>query len=230
MLVPTTARGAAASFGALCLVISLAACSSASGGATASTSSSAAAAAPSDRAGASASAVPVPSPTVTATAGSSAAPSEYVAEPSAGASLVPGQAGYVQPEASAVALDATAAASDHGVTAHLDTVKSTKGVAGAPGEVSGPAVLVKVTLRNTSGSAVDLSAASVTLTYGDDDTPGSPYLTMDDVSSLPASVGAGRSVSGTYVFAVPKADQEDVAIHVAISTDEPVIVFAGHVS
>lgn len=227
MTLTTTARRTAAALGVVLLALGAGACSSdSSSSASAGASVTAAAGATaSDRAGADATQAPVPTPTVTATAGSTAAPSAAVADPSDGASLVPGQAGYTQPESTPVALDEDQSAGDVKVT--LGKLTSTKGVADGPGEVSGPALVVTVTLENTGSKNVDLSAASVTLSYGKDETPATTFASMDEAKSLPSSVAAGKSVTGSYVFAVPTDSQDDVTVDVIVTTDQPVAVFHG---
>ena len=231
MTLSTTVRRTAAGLGVVLLALGAGACSSgsssgASGGAT--ETAAVAGATASDRAGADATQAPVPTATVTATVGSTAAPSAAVADPSDGASLVPGQAGYTQPESTPVALDDDQSAGD--VRVALGKITSTKGVAVGPGEVSGPALVVTVTLETTGSKAVDLSAASVTLSYGKDETPATTFASMDQAKSLPSSVAAGKSVTGSYVFAVPTGSQDDVTIDVIVTTDQPVAVFHGSAS
>ena len=98
-----------------------------------------------------------------------------------------------------------------------------------PGEVSGPAVRVKVTA--TAGSAaLDLSGASVTATYGQDSTP-AVMLTSDQQSqTLPDSVAAGGTATGVYDFAVPEGSRDQVVVRVYLNSQEPVAVFSGAVS
>lgn len=218
MTLSTTVRRTAAGLGVVLLALGAGACSTHSG------SSASASATATTSAGAGATAAPAP----TATTGSTAAPSAAVADPSDGASLVPGQAGYTQPESTPVALDDDQSAGD--VRVALGKITSTKGVADGPGEVSGPALVVTVTLENTGSKAVDLSAASVTLSYGKDETPATTFASMDQAKSLPSSVAAGKSVTGSYVFAVPTGSQDDVTIDVIVTTDQPVAVFDGSAS
>ncbi|WP_194786112.1 DUF4352 domain-containing protein [Actinomyces haliotis] len=231
MTLSTTARRTAAGLGVVLLALGAGACSSDSGSSASASSSATAASAgvtASDRAGDGATLAPVPTPTVTVTAGSTAAPSAAVAAPSDGASLVPGQAGYTQPESTPVALDKDQTAGDVKVT--LGRIISTKGVANGPGEVSGPALVVTVTLENTGSKDVDLAAASVTLSYGKDQTPATTFASMDEAKSVPATVAAGKSVTGSYVFAVPSDEQDDVTVDVVVTTDQPVAVFHGSAS
>ncbi|AMD86745.1 hypothetical protein AXF14_02925 [Actinomyces radicidentis] len=218
MTLSTTVRRTAAGLGVVLLALGAGACSTHSG------SSASASATATTSAGAGATAAPAP----TATTGSTAAPSAAVADPSDGASLFPGQAGYTQPESTPVALDDDQSAGD--VRVALGKITSTKGVADGPGEVSGPALVVTVTLENTGSKAVDLSAASVTLSYGKDETPATTFASMDQAKSLPSSVAAGKSVTGSYVFAVPTGSQDDVTIDVIVTTDQPVAVFDGSAS
>lgn len=210
-------RGSAA----VLLVASLAllgACSSshgsgASAGSTASTTASAAAG--SSSAPGSAAPAPGGDPSAQASDGSAPTPDGQ-----------PGEPGYTQPEADPVPLESPASVADAQVRLGVEAVNVEATV---PGEVSGPAVRVKVTA--TAGSAaLDLSGASVTVTYGQDSTP-AVMLTSDQQSqTLPDSVAAGAEATGVYDFAVPEGARDQVVVRVYLNSQEPVAVFSGAVS
>lgn len=138
----------------------------------------------------------------------------------------PGEPGYTQPEADPVPLESPASVADAQVKLAVEAVNVEATV---PGEVSGPAVRVKVTA--TAGStALDLSGASVTATYGQDSTP-AVMLTSDQQSqTLPDSVAAGSEATGVYDFAIPEGSRDQVVVRVYLNSQEPVAVFSGAVS
>ena len=214
---------------AVLLVASLAllgACSSSGhgGGASAGSTSSAsstASSAGSSSAPASGSAAPAPGGSPSAQA--SAAASNGSAPTPDGQ---PGEPGYTQPEADPVPLESPASVADAQVKLAVEAVNVEATV---PGEVSGPAVRVKVTA--TAGStALDLSGASVTATYGQDSTP-AVMLTSDQQSqTLPDSVAAGSEATGVYDFAIPEGSRDQVVVRVYLNSQEPAAVFSGAVS
>ena len=218
-------RGCAAVLLAASLAL-LGACSSSGhgGGASAGSTSSAsstASSAGSSSAPASGSAAPAPGGSPSAQA--SAAASNGSAPTPDGQ---PGEPGYTQPEADPVPLESPASVADAQVKLAVEAVNVEATV---PGEVSGPAVRVKVTA--TAGStALDLSGASVTVTYGQDSTP-AVMLTSDQQSqTLPDSVAAGGEATGVYDFAVPEGARDQVVVRVYLNSQEPVAVFSGAVS
>ena len=218
-------RGCAAVLLAASLAL-LGACSSSGhgGGASAGSTSSAsstASSAGSSSAPASGSAAPAPGGSPSAQA--SAAASNGSAPTPDGQ---PGEPGYTQPEADPVPLESPASVADAQVKLAVEAVNVEATV---PGEVSGPAVRVKVTA--TAGStALDLSGASVTVTYGQDSAP-AVMLTSDEQSqTLPDSVAAGGEATGVYDFAVPEGARDQVVVRVYLSSQEPVAVFSGAVS
>ena len=218
-------RGCAAVLLAASLAL-LGACSSSGhgGGASAGSTSSAsstASSAGSSSAPASGSAAPAPGGSPSAQA--SAAASNGSAPTPDGQ---PGEPGYTQPEADPVPLESPASVADAQVKLAVEAVNVEATV---PGEVSGPAVRVKVTA--TAGStALDLSGASVTVTYGQESTP-AVMLTSDEQSqTLPDSVAAGGEATGVYDFAVPEGARDQVVVRVYLNSQEPVAVFSGAVS
>ena len=167
-----------------------------------------------------------------AAAGASSAPGTAPSGAPSGGSAAPtpdgqpGEPGYTQPEADPVPLESPASVADAQVKLAVEAVNVEATV---PGEVSGPAVRVKVTA--TAGSAaLDLSGASVTATYGQDSTP-AVMLTSDQQSqTLPDSVAAGSEATGVYDFAIPEGSRDQVVVRVYLNSQEPAAVFSGAVS
>jgi len=115
-----------------------------------------------------------------------------------------------------------------GVTAALTSIEAVKGVASTPGEVSGPAIRFVATITNSTAASVDLSGTVVTVYYGKNNTPGI-QLEKPGGANLPASVAAGQTAQGTYVFTVPKSARSDVQIEIDYSVGVAPLFFRGAV-
>lgn len=221
-------RGCAAVLLAASLAL-LGACSSSGHGGGASGTSAGSTASTTASAAAGASSAPAPAGSAAPTTG--AAPSAQASAAATDGSVPtpdgqPGEPGYTQPEADPVPLESPASVADAQVKLAVEAVNVEATV---PGEVSGPAVRVKVTA--TAGStALDLSGASVTATYGQDSTP-AVMLTSDQQSqTLPDSVAAGSEATGVYDFAIPEGSRDQVVVRVYLNSQEPAAVFSGAVS
>ncbi len=113
-----------------------------------------------------------------------------------------------------------------GVTAEVEKIEAVEGTAEIPGEVGGPSLRVTVQVTNGTGSELDLSLAVLNLYYGAAMTPALP-LGQPGVVPFPASVDAGESAAGTYVFNVPEDERDDITIELDLSVDSTVILFRG---
>lgn len=112
-----------------------------------------------------------------------------------------------------------------GITAHLVSVASINAKAIGPGEVSGPAVSVKIQLANGSSEPVSLDAVTVNVT----DSTGAPGLDMHGTETKPFSgaLAAGRTSDGVYVFTVPLEHRNPITVSVSYSAGTPVVQFIG---
>jgi hypothetical protein len=117
---------------------------------------------------------------------------------------------------------------DTGVSVVIDAVESTSVEAKTPGEVSGSAVVVKVTARNESDAALSLDSAVVTLSSQD----GEPGIgtTAGDPKPLAGSLEPGSSATGRYVFMLDSAAGRPVSVSVNYAAGQPVAVFTGKAS
>ncbi|WP_137293322.1 hypothetical protein [Nocardioides dongxiaopingii] len=106
-----------------------------------------------------------------------------------------------------------------GVTVRLGAVTRTEGTATTPGEVSGPAVRVEVEVANTTDAEVAL-APVVALSYGAEATP-APQFTRDS-DPLGATLAAGASTTGVYVYALPSGSAE-VSVLVSSGAARPLV-------
>ncbi|MBD8059609.1 hypothetical protein IC607_11600 [Cellulomonas sp. JH27-2] len=168
--------------------------------------------------------------TVPSTASPGATPSgsprgTSTAEATSGSSPRATAAPGARPTDPPVALKATVEPTK-GVTARLAKLESVTGVADLPGEVGGPALRVTVEVTNATDDDVDLTGAVVVLYQGEDRAP-AIELTKPGGSPLPASVAAGKSVTGVYVFNVPVAERNPVEVEVDLAAEVPVVVFRG---
>lgn len=112
-----------------------------------------------------------------------------------------------------------------GIVVSLTSVTSTTVTAGTPGEISGPAVVVKLSVTNNSTAPIDLSSAVVNLSaadgeYGVGTTAGGPQ-------PLDGTLAPGGDSSGSYVFMLDPAQDRDVIISVNYGAGEPLAVFTG---
>lgn len=97
-----------------------------------------------------------------------------------------------------------------------------------PGEIAGSAVRVQAAVIN-SGASHPLGASVVNLYYGPDRTPASS-LSGSGQEDLPDSVPDGRTVTGTYEFAVPDDRAVRVLVEIDVDPQRHVALFEGEVS
>ena len=95
----------------------------------------------------------------------------------------------------------------------------------APGEIAGPAVRVTVAATNDGDDDVSLDGVVVFVSYGKDRVPASQFGSSSDplVGDLPAR-GAR---SGTYVYAVPPDERDDVRVEISYTGAAPTVAFEG---
>jgi hypothetical protein len=183
--------------------------------------------APSARA---ASAVPrtAPPPTVTAdplpsdASLSSAAPEDV---PMTVLAAAPG----LPPNMAPVGLGAPSRYGD-GVSVRLLQVQRVDARATRPGEISGPAVAVRVQITDGGGDAVSLDTVAVNVYAGPQAVP---CVVIHDGATQPlhGSLAAGSSESATYVFRLPASEHGDITVTVAhgVGADGRTAVFSGSI-
>ncbi|QCB94433.1 hypothetical protein [Cellulomonas shaoxiangyii] len=159
-------------------------------------------------------------------AGAAAGPTGVA--PASPASDAPAAQDPAEPDAvptATVAVDAVAQLAE-AVTARVSAWEAVTGEAVQPGEVGGPALRVTVEVVNGTPAALDLRGAVVNLYHGPQATP-AVALTQPGGSPLPAGVEPGATATGTFVFAVPPADRDDVRVELDARAVGPVLVFTG---
>lgn len=117
---------------------------------------------------------------------------------------------------------------DDAIVVELVAVERTEAEARILGEISGPAVLVRVRLTNASGAPVAVGGTTVAVSDADD-APLSP-LSGPPADPLLDAVEAHGSVEGIYVFSDPDARTDQLTISVSYAADAPVAVFSGILS
>ncbi|QIK65379.1 hypothetical protein G7072_02620 [Nocardioides sp. HDW12B] len=116
-----------------------------------------------------------------------------------------------------------------GVSARVVRFESVQGESTGRGERDAPAVRFTVEITNDTSSDLDLRAATVTAYLGADQAP-APDLGAPGVRLFPASAAPGTTASGTFVFAIPPGERDDVSVHVGYRGEAPTAVFRGSVS
>ncbi len=168
---------------------------------------------------------PTQTPTVAPTETMSAAPSATQSTPA----VTPGKidqtvAPQKQETAKPVDLDKTQKAD--AITVSLKSIKSTKVTGHGPGEISGPALVVTVVVKNGSKSRVSVDSAIVTLidSKGNVGTP----MTESPARPFTGSVAAGDSATGVYVFQIGKKVRNPIRVSVTYSTEHTTALFVGN--
>ena len=109
-----------------------------------------------------------------------------------------------------------------GLSATVESVEDVQLTAEGPGEVAGPGVAVRVSLRNGTTARVDLGGVLVSTTYADG-APGDPSTSAP--SDVPTGVlEPGGSAEGTWVFSRPSGSQGSVEVSVGSISSSSVVV------
>ena len=114
---------------------------------------------------------------------------------------------------------------DTQVTVSLTKIEVISVEAQTPGENSGPAVRVNISIKNGSEEPVDVDSAVVNLS-ADEDTYG-VGTTAGDPQPFQGSVEPGKTVEGSYVFMLDPANDREVTISVNYAAGEPIAIFTG---
>jgi hypothetical protein len=117
----------------------------------------------------------------------------------------------------------TAASLVGNVVVSVGKVRTAALAAQGPGEIAGPGLVVPVTVKNTSAKRFDLSGLVVNAAYGD----GTPAVPSDAAPAkpLPASVAAGGTVTGLYVFRAGSGATTTLRVEVSSDNAQRVLVF-----
>lgn len=115
-----------------------------------------------------------------------------------------------------------------GAVVSLVSVRTTTIKATGPGDRSGPGVLVRLKLVNSTGRTLDTSFTQVDVT----DEAGTSATLVDGppTDALAASVRSGRAVQGRYAFLMDDASSGPVTVSVYVTSGQPVVTFRGRPS
>lgn len=116
-----------------------------------------------------------------------------------------------------------------GVTAKIVSVKPVQSSGSGVGEIRAPAIKVTIRLTNGTSSELPLDAATVTTSYGAQSTPGIPIVNDPSAKPFAGSIKPGETVTGAYIFNVPKSQRSDVTVTLSHAPLSPVVVFEGSV-
>jgi hypothetical protein len=109
-----------------------------------------------------------------------------------------------------------------GLSATVESVEDVQLTAEGPGEVAGPGVAVRVSLRNGTSARVDLGGVLVSTTYADG-APGDPSTSAP--SDVPTGVlEPGDGAEGTWVFSRPAGGGGPVEVTVGSISSSAVVV------
>lgn len=112
-----------------------------------------------------------------------------------------------------------------GVTATVASVTPYEATGSGVGEVSGPAVRVKIDLVNGSAATLDLNQITVNAYYGSSNTPAPSYVSDTESVAFSGQIAPGGSASGTYSFAIGSDDGDSVTVTVSSRAGTPIVVF-----
>lgn len=127
-----------------------------------------------------------------------------------------------------VPIDQTATPAD-GVAVAVGSIEGVQGEAIAPGEVSGPALRITVSVTNNSEAVRLLSSAVVNVYLGADAIAANP-VSRPAGQPFVSELAPGASAEGIFVFEVPEDQRSLVRIEVDIDLGTPVVIFEGAVS
>lgn len=116
-----------------------------------------------------------------------------------------------------------------GVAVAVKSIEGVQGEAIAPGEVSGPALRITVSVTNDSQAARLLSSAVVNVYLGTDAVAANP-VSQPAGQPFVTELAPGASGEGIFVFEVPEDQRSLVRIEVDLDLGTPVVIFEGAVS
>lgn len=162
-------------------------------------------------------------PTATRSASVPPAPTTAVPAPSAGNISQTVASAAITTQAP-TGLAATAAFGT-GVTVRVVSIASITANAQQPGEVTGPAAEVTLSMTNASTKAVSLTDVVVDLQDG----AGIPSVSMSASPAAPftGQLPAGQTAQAVYVFSLAAGHRNPVSIAVSYTVQAPVVRFVG---
>lgn len=174
---------------------------------------------------------PEATPTVPASTPTGSAPGTgQPPTPTASSPVTPGTTEETvksRPRKTAKPVDLDQSQRSEGVRVSLRSIRSREIEGSGPGEVSGPALVVTVLIRNGSKTDLYVDSAIVNLTDSEG-TVGIP-LAGEPARPFVGTVQSGKSATGVYVFSVPKRARSPIRVTVDYSPDHAAASFEGKV-
>lgn len=115
-----------------------------------------------------------------------------------------------------------------GAEVSLESVRATTIKATTPGDSSGPGVLVRLSMTNTSSKTLDTSFVQVNVNNDAGD-PGT-FVSGSPTDPITGSLRSGRTATGTYAFLLDDATSAPVSVLVYVTSGQPVVQFRGRAS
>lgn len=112
-----------------------------------------------------------------------------------------------------------------GVSVALQQIRAGRSTAVAPGEISGPALIVTVSVANNTEEPISLDSSFVSLVDGDGivaiPSPGEP------ARPLSGRLAPAATAEGVYVFTTPSSARQNITVYVSPTAGVPVAQFVG---
>ena len=171
------------------------------------------------------SALPSTSPSASPSTAPTSAPTTAAAQPSAGSD---GSVAPKRPVETAAPKKIDEPSKTGVAEVSLASVRSTSIKAASPLDPSGPGVLLRLKLRNTTGKTLDTGFVQVAVTNAAG--ASGTMLNGRPTRPLAASMKAGASAEGTYAFVLADATSGQVTVQVYVTAGQPVVQFRGRAS
>lgn len=115
-----------------------------------------------------------------------------------------------------------------GAQVSLVSVRATDIKAKGPSDGSGPGVLLRLKLVNTTGKRLDTSFVQVNV----ENAAGNPgtLVSGSPTAAVTGSLKAGASAQATYAFLLADAGSDPVTVSVYVTSGQPVVTFRGRAS
>lgn len=110
----------------------------------------------------------------------------------------------------------------------IDAISTTTITPETPGEFAGTAVIVEVSVTNTSDAAQNIDSAVVMLVTDDGEV--GVATTAGPNNALRGDVESGETVVGSYVYMLDPAQGRAVTVSVNYAAGEPIALFSGVVA
>ena len=109
---------------------------------------------------------------------------------------------------------------------HIVGFTSVKAKARGVGEISGNALAVQLSIKNSGSKSLDLSRAAMLLFVGENLLPTSE-LDNSAATPFPSKLDVGKSATGSFVFTVPDSWKSKVTVQFIADPTSNILIFEG---